>query len=140
MRRLCLSIALLVLLGTLVACTPGGKHKSHARDSQPAFCLEPQYAGPCRAQKVRYFYNAKSGQCEIFMYGGCRGNKNNFLTAEDCMKTCGGHKKRWTLSTGPGIKETVHNYLRKEGMNAGAHSSYPRLSQKYATTAHPGPE
>uniref|UniRef100_A0A8C0DH17 BPTI/Kunitz inhibitor domain-containing protein n=1 Tax=Balaenoptera musculus TaxID=9771 RepID=A0A8C0DH17_BALMU len=89
MRRLCLSIALLVLLGTLVACTPGGKHKSHARaGSQPAFCLEPQYAGPCKAQKVRYFYNAKSGQCETFMYGGCRGKKNNFLTAEDCMKTC----------------------------------------------------
>ncbi|KAB0374446.1 hypothetical protein E2I00_020175, partial [Balaenoptera physalus] len=59
--------------------------------SQPAFCLEPQYTGPCRARKIRYFYNAKSGHCEIFIYGGCRGKKNNFLTAEDCMKTCGGH-------------------------------------------------
>ncbi|XP_057385446.1 serum basic protease inhibitor-like isoform X1 [Balaenoptera acutorostrata] len=96
MRRLCLSVALLVLLGTLVACAPGGKHKSHARaGSQPAFCLEPHYTGPCRARKIRYFYNAKSGQCEIFIYGGCRGKKNSFLTAEDCMKTCGGHAGTW---------------------------------------------
>ncbi|XP_036681811.1 serum basic protease inhibitor-like [Balaenoptera musculus] len=91
MRRLCLSVALLVLLVTLVACTPGGEHKSRARGSQPAFCLEPHYTGPCRARKIRYFYNAKSGQCKIFIYGGCRGKKNSFLTAEDCMKTCGGH-------------------------------------------------
>ncbi|XP_024602649.1 pancreatic trypsin inhibitor-like [Neophocaena asiaeorientalis asiaeorientalis] len=81
MSRLCLSIALLVLLGTLVAGTPGGKHKSHARGSQPAFCLEPQYTGVCRARKVRYFYNAKSGQCDIFIHGGCRGKKTNFLAA-----------------------------------------------------------
>ncbi|XP_059933699.1 serum basic protease inhibitor-like [Mesoplodon densirostris] len=91
MSRLCLSIALLVLLGTLVDGTPGGKHKSHARGSQPAFCLEPHYTGPCGAWKVRYFYNAKSGQCDIFVYGGCFAKKNNFLTAEDCVKTCGGH-------------------------------------------------
>nr|XP_060141309.1 spleen trypsin inhibitor I-like [Globicephala melas] len=90
MSRLCLSIALLVLLGTLVACTSGGKHKSHAKDSLPAFCLEPHHTGPCRARKVRYFYNAKSGHCDMFIYSGCRG-KNNFPTAQDCMKTCGGH-------------------------------------------------
>uniref|UniRef100_A0A8C9C9W9 BPTI/Kunitz inhibitor domain-containing protein n=1 Tax=Phocoena sinus TaxID=42100 RepID=A0A8C9C9W9_PHOSS len=108
MSRLCLSIALLVLLGTLVACTPGGETSNQVQGkdrgpgipmlgppisagSQPAFCLEPQYTGVCRARKVRYFYNAKSGQCDIFIYGGCRGKKNNFLTPEDCMKTCGGH-------------------------------------------------
>ncbi|XP_028355578.1 spleen trypsin inhibitor I-like [Physeter macrocephalus] len=91
MNRLCLSIALLVLLGTLVACTPGGETSNQAQASQPAFCLEPQYTGPCKAQKVRYFYNAKSGQCETFINSSCRGKKNNFLTAENCMKICGGH-------------------------------------------------
>ncbi|XP_054946575.1 serum basic protease inhibitor-like [Physeter macrocephalus] len=98
MSRLCLSIALLVLLGTLVACTPGGKHKSHARDPapvpaalRPAFCLEPPYTGPCRALFIRYFYNAKSGLCETFAYGGCRRKQNNFLDKEDCISTCGGH-------------------------------------------------
>uniref|UniRef100_A0A8C0DI25 BPTI/Kunitz inhibitor domain-containing protein n=1 Tax=Balaenoptera musculus TaxID=9771 RepID=A0A8C0DI25_BALMU len=104
MNQLCLSAALLVLLGTLVAGTPGAEtskqaqvvdlveqRPSHPCSSQPAFCLEPHYTGPCRARKIRYFYNAKSGQCKIFIYGGCRGKKNSFLTAEDCMKTCGGH-------------------------------------------------
>ncbi|TKC43574.1 hypothetical protein EI555_011929, partial [Monodon monoceros] len=91
MSRLCLSITLLVLLGTLVAGIPGGETSNQAEGSQPAFCLEPQYVGLCRAWKIRYFYNAKSGHCDIFIYGGCRGKKNNFLTAEDCMKTCGGH-------------------------------------------------
>ncbi|XP_067564613.1 spleen trypsin inhibitor I-like [Pseudorca crassidens] len=105
MSRLCLSIALLVLLGTLVAGIPGtlvagiqgGKTSNHtegetsnqAKGSQPAFCLEPHHTGPCRARKVRYFYNAKSGHCDMFIYSGCRG-KNNFPTAQDCMKTCGG--------------------------------------------------
>ncbi|XP_007115613.1 spleen trypsin inhibitor I-like [Physeter macrocephalus] len=91
MSRLCLSIALLVLLGTLVSCTPWGETGNQAQGSQPAFCLESYYTGPCKARKIRYFYNAKSRHCEIFIYGGCRGRKNNFLTAEDCMKICGGH-------------------------------------------------
>nr|XP_059888890.1 serum basic protease inhibitor-like [Delphinus delphis] len=93
MSRLCLSIALLVLLGTLVAGIQGGKTSNHTDDEtsdHPAFCLEPHHTGPCRARKVRYFYNAKSGHCDMFIYGGCRGKKNNFPTAQDCMKTCGG--------------------------------------------------
>ncbi|XP_007464870.1 PREDICTED: spleen trypsin inhibitor I-like [Lipotes vexillifer] len=90
MSRLCLSIALLVLLGTLVAGTPGGETSSQAQGSRPAFCLEPQYTGPCRARKIRYFYDSKSGHCDIFIYGGCFAKKNNFPTAEDCVKTCGG--------------------------------------------------
>ncbi|XP_058893878.1 serum basic protease inhibitor-like [Kogia breviceps] len=95
MSRLCLSIALLVLLGTLVTCTPGDKHKSHARALRPDFCLEPPYTGPCRALFRRYFYNAKSGLCETFAYGGCRRKRNNFLDKEDCISTCGGHNGAW---------------------------------------------
>ncbi|XP_026934006.1 pancreatic trypsin inhibitor-like isoform X1 [Sagmatias obliquidens] len=123
MSRLCLSIALLVLLGTLVACTPGAEHKSRARDPPPAFCLEPPFKGLCKAIFIRYFYNATSRLCETFKYGGCDAKQNNFLTSEDCMRTCGGAERPWTLSMVPGTKETVHKYLRKEGRNAGAHSS-----------------
>ncbi|XP_059934601.1 serum basic protease inhibitor-like [Mesoplodon densirostris] len=104
MSQLCLSIALLVLLGTLVAGTPGGKHKSRARDPRPAFCLDPPYIGRCQAIFMRYFYNASSGLCEIFQYGGCDGRQNNFLTLGDCMKTCGFSSWPSTLSTVPVTK------------------------------------
>lgn len=38
----------------------------------------------------RFFYNATSGQCEMFTYGGCGGNDNNFRTVADCRATCSG--------------------------------------------------
>lgn len=37
---------------------------------------------------MRYAYNKDNGRCESFTYGGCRGNRNNFLTENDCMSTC----------------------------------------------------
>ena len=60
---------------------------------RPALCLEPPYTGPCRALFIRYFYNAKSGLCETFVYGGCRRKQNNFLDKEDCISTCGGRNR-----------------------------------------------
>uniref|UniRef100_A0A8C0AD82 BPTI/Kunitz inhibitor domain-containing protein n=1 Tax=Bos mutus grunniens TaxID=30521 RepID=A0A8C0AD82_BOSMU len=58
-------------------------------DSRPAFCLEPKVVGHGTTKMPRYFYNAKTGHCEPFTYGSLGGNKNNFLTLEDCMETCG---------------------------------------------------
>ncbi|XP_024602636.1 serum basic protease inhibitor-like [Neophocaena asiaeorientalis asiaeorientalis] len=92
MSRLCLSIA---LLGTLVACTPGCEPSNQIQDPPPAFCLEPPYQGLCKAIFIRYFYNASSGLCDTFIYGGCDAMQNNFLTSEDCMRTCGGAERPW---------------------------------------------
>uniref|UniRef100_A0A8C6CSQ4 BPTI/Kunitz inhibitor domain-containing protein n=1 Tax=Moschus moschiferus TaxID=68415 RepID=A0A8C6CSQ4_MOSMO len=58
-------------------------------DSKPAFCLEPKLTGHGKASRPRYFYNAETGHCEQFTYGGLGGNENNFTTEEDCVKTCG---------------------------------------------------
>ena len=44
--------------------------------------------GPCRSSMPRYFYNSKTGKCELFTYGGCSGNRNNFETARACEKKC----------------------------------------------------
>uniref|UniRef100_A0A4W2G2K6 BPTI/Kunitz inhibitor domain-containing protein n=1 Tax=Bos indicus x Bos taurus TaxID=30522 RepID=A0A4W2G2K6_BOBOX len=57
--------------------------------SKPAFCLKPKSIGPCKGRKIRYFYNAKTRQCQRFFYGGCKGNLNNFYTMALCMNTCG---------------------------------------------------
>jgi hypothetical protein len=35
------------------------------------------------------------GKCQDFIYGGCGGNANNFITKELCEKKCG--KKGYTL-------------------------------------------
>lgn len=35
-----------------------------------------------------FYYNSLIGECEKFIYGGCGGNKNNFLMKELCLKEC----------------------------------------------------
>ncbi|XP_060253041.1 pancreatic trypsin inhibitor isoform X1 [Ovis aries] len=100
MSRLCLSIALLVLLGTLVAGIPGCDTSNQAKAQRPDFCLEPPYTGPCKARMIRYFYNARSGFCETFIYGGCKAKRNNFKSEEDCMRTCGDDIGPWGKTGG----------------------------------------
>ncbi|XP_052903507.1 spondin-1 [Anopheles moucheti] len=51
-------------------------------------CSQPPEQGICRGRYQRYAYDSIQGTCVPFYYGGCRGNRNNFLTADDCMNTC----------------------------------------------------
>ncbi|XP_037949108.1 spondin-1 [Teleopsis dalmanni] len=52
-------------------------------------CMERFDTGPCRGSYTRFAYDANSGQCHSFIYGGCRGNRNNFLSEQNCIDTCG---------------------------------------------------
>jgi len=49
-------------------------------------CYLPKVAGPCRASLTRWYYNGKD--CVRFIYGGCQGNTNNFLTKQACQARC----------------------------------------------------
>ncbi|CAH1790947.1 unnamed protein product [Owenia fusiformis] len=51
-------------------------------------CSKPKVIGPCKAAFPRYFYSIHTGQCENFLYGGCRGNNNNFQSKEQCEGYC----------------------------------------------------
>ncbi|KAG7245039.1 hypothetical protein INR49_023605 [Caranx melampygus] len=51
-------------------------------------CLLQMDEGPCRAQIERYYYNTITQKCEVFYYGGCQGNANNFKSYQECQKTC----------------------------------------------------
>lgn len=51
-------------------------------------CAMKADEGPCKAIHLRYYFNIQSRECEIFEYGGCHGNENNFLTLEECQKKC----------------------------------------------------
>uniref|UniRef100_A0A8C7ZLQ8 BPTI/Kunitz inhibitor domain-containing protein n=1 Tax=Oryzias sinensis TaxID=183150 RepID=A0A8C7ZLQ8_9TELE len=45
-------------------------------------------SGPCFGMVQRYFYNPTKMSCEIFNYGGCLGNQNNFVTEKECLQRC----------------------------------------------------
>jgi hypothetical protein len=54
----------------------------------PGICALPRVVGPCRAAFRRWFYSASLGQCQQFVYGGCRGNANNFHSEDQCRRQC----------------------------------------------------
>ncbi|KAK2706809.1 hypothetical protein QYM36_014742 [Artemia franciscana] len=51
-------------------------------------CSLPKNTGSCAKEAKRWFYNSGSQKCEEFIYTGCGGNANNFLTKEECEMTC----------------------------------------------------
>ncbi len=53
-----------------------------------AKCALKPDTGPCDQKIQRWYFNAKKKKCEQFIYGGCKGNLNRFITAETCKKTC----------------------------------------------------
>uniref|UniRef100_A0A1A7Y051 Serine peptidase inhibitor, Kunitz type 1 a n=1 Tax=Iconisemion striatum TaxID=60296 RepID=A0A1A7Y051_9TELE len=60
-------------------------------------CMAPKKVGPCRGSFLRWHYNAASGKCESFNFGGCKANLNNYLSEDECTKACtgaGGHSGR----------------------------------------------
>ncbi|XP_039456095.1 tissue factor pathway inhibitor a isoform X2 [Oreochromis aureus] len=83
-----------ILCAVLLSCLTrlGSCRKAHGVPAEPVIfselCALKDEPGPCRAIKDRYFFNVDSGRCELFEYGGCGGNQNNFETLEECEETC----------------------------------------------------
>lgn len=53
-------------------------------------CSLPADVGECDGICPRYFYNNETALCELFNYGCCSGNANNFTTLEECEYDCMG--------------------------------------------------
>ncbi|KAF8771040.1 spondin-1-like [Argiope bruennichi] len=51
-------------------------------------CMQSKEIGPCRGYFPRWFYDVNRRMCLQFIYGGCRGNENNFDRYADCHRTC----------------------------------------------------
>lgn len=51
-------------------------------------CQLPADPGPCVAEQIKFFYDVSTQRCRQFIYGGCEGNRNNFVTESDCQQSC----------------------------------------------------
>jgi len=81
-------------------CVDGdGREKEETRkigkpicDSQEAVknCSLSPDPGPCEALMPSWFFNSTAGVCAVFMYGGCDGNNNRFISYDDCQASCHG--------------------------------------------------
>ena len=59
--------------------------------SATEYCKLAPDNGVCSDQRVlRWYYDAGADRCSRFLFSGCGGNKNNFLSHEQCVMTCQG--------------------------------------------------
>lgn len=79
---------------------PGNQHQCR---------LKPD-SGECRVAEARFYYNSEEGICQLFTYGGCGGNENNFIALEDCENSCLGSQE--TCSLPPIVGDCNHNESR----------------------------
>ncbi|KAL4704179.1 hypothetical protein ACJJTC_000049 [Scirpophaga incertulas] len=51
--------------------------------------MENPEPGPCRGELRRWAFVPAKGMCVPFSFGGCRANRNNFQSQEECLAACG---------------------------------------------------
>lgn len=64
-------------------------------------CYAPVDPGPCLEEQPSWYYDAHTGRCQAFVYGGCMGNANRFDSEEQCERQCGQFK-------GQGLNSTIN--------------------------------
>ncbi|CAB3377734.1 Hypothetical predicted protein [Cloeon dipterum] len=62
-------------------------------DDAKSVCQLEKEVGPCRGYYPRWYFDPVTEECQQFVFGGCRGNRNNFETQEECESTCSGAKE-----------------------------------------------
>ncbi|XP_064398674.1 leishmanolysin-like peptidase isoform X2 [Halichondria panicea] len=73
----------------ITAFSPDGQRSTSViAFAVPVNCDMEADTGSCFALIPRYFFNAKTGKCEMFTYGGCGGNNNNYKTLQECTQQC----------------------------------------------------
>ncbi|XP_047994779.1 papilin-like isoform X3 [Leguminivora glycinivorella] len=51
-------------------------------------CRLQKDAGPCSERQPKFYFDAATGSCLAFMYGGCFGSANRFSTEAECEAVC----------------------------------------------------
>ena len=60
-------------------------------------CNLPMKAGPGTKNTPAFYFEAKTGECAAFSYGGAEGNANRFESEEQCLRQCGSFKNQVRL-------------------------------------------
>jgi hypothetical protein len=55
-------------------------------------CQMPKDEGLCTGNNSRWYFDPQVEACLEFLYSGCRGNRNNFLTHDQCESVCKKYK------------------------------------------------
>ena len=53
-------------------------------------CHYKKAEGSCSGKYLRYYYDPVHGKCKRFLWTGCIGNGNRFLSSNLCNSTCDG--------------------------------------------------
>lgn len=83
MRNLLLS--LIATAALLAGCQNNQEPSTTA--SLPDACQQPPESGMCKAAFQRYYYDADTGSCQAFIWGGCKGSVP-FETLDACTQSC----------------------------------------------------
>ncbi|XP_025731114.1 WAP four-disulfide core domain protein 8 [Callorhinus ursinus] len=51
-------------------------------------CMLPFDEGYCNISILRWYFDFKHQSCQPFIYGGCHGNANNFISIANCKMAC----------------------------------------------------
>ncbi|XP_043074857.1 low-density lipoprotein receptor-related protein 11 [Puntigrus tetrazona] len=123
------------------------QHQHYGFSSQDP-CAAPPMVGPCKGVFPRWYYDAKTGDCQHFQYGGCKGNHNNFLQKSDCINECiqkSPTKHHSTATPSPNVKTytppmaSVHQEKRLNPLTE-SHNSPPSSKIHRLLEGHPPPE
>ncbi|XP_069470239.1 amyloid beta precursor like protein 2 isoform X2 [Ambystoma mexicanum] len=89
-----------------------------------AVCSKEADTGPCRAAMPRWYFDPSQRKCLRFIFGGCRGNQNNFESKDYCMAVC----KTLILPT-PQPKDDVDVYFETPA-DDGEHARFQKAKEQ----------
>ncbi|XP_003371260.1 putative papilin [Trichinella spiralis] len=71
-----------------IICTFSIKSMNNTAEDDDDVCTWPLDRGSCEKYSIRWFYNETTEMCVKFLYGGCQGNVNNFISRIECERRC----------------------------------------------------
>nr|XP_014348129.1 PREDICTED: kappaPI-theraphotoxin-Hs1a-like isoform X2 [Latimeria chalumnae] len=78
-------------------------------------CLMKKEAGECKGHIIMWYFDNAKMKCKSFIYGGCGGNGNRFMTWKQCTEFC-----TTRIVVDPSAKNKIENRNDEdEGVNIG---------------------